>query len=92
MLDVSSTGFAYESDARHELGKVLAVEIRYEGSRFKGPCSVQSVANLRPGQTRFGLRTVDTELGPGKLASGLRKLSLDAQRRMVRGGDTDGDG
>ena len=96
MLDVSSTGFAYESQSEHKLGKILAVEIRYDGDKFEGPGSVQSVTNLRRGQMRYGLRAVDTALGPGKLVSGLGKLSLDAQRRMVHGGgtdpDTDGEG
>jgi hypothetical protein len=85
--DSSFTGFAVVSTAQHVVGSTLNVDFHYKDLRCTGEVSVQDRLPVGSKLARYGLHCLDLSLEDGNLASGLKALTLDAQRiQLARSG------
>jgi hypothetical protein len=83
LRDVSVTGFAVTSPGSYRLGQVLDAELLYEGKRFKGQASVQSVSPAADGLTRYGVNCMKSAPGPNTLTKGVQCISMAVQRQQL---------
>ncbi|MCK4874146.1 MAG: hypothetical protein KAS72_15595 [Phycisphaerales bacterium] len=82
LLDVSATGFSGMSNSEYPKGKTVEATLFFQGKEFKGQATIQSIKELDPGRTRYGLYCTD-ERG-SDLTKGLQKISMAVQRQQLR--------
>jgi len=82
IADVSVLGLAVITEETFEVGKVVTVAFELEGEAFAGRCCVKGASECRGG-TRHGLMCIDGST-IGNLESGLRKLTMVAQRSKLK--------
>ncbi len=83
LRDVSVTGFAVISANRYKNGQVLDAELRFEGKRYTGKASVQSVTQLPEGLVRYGVNCVKASASPTSLIKGVQQISMSVQRQQL---------
>ncbi len=84
LRDVSVTGFAVASPNAYKIGQVLDAEIVFEGKRYVGEVSIQSVAPLRDGMTRYGVNCIKSTTNPKQcLLKGVQHISMSVQRQQL---------
>ena len=74
IIDVSNYGFAIESTKKYTIANVVAVTIRFHGSKYMGKAIIESIAELSTGHYRYGLRIVDNLRTSVSLKSALQKI------------------
>ena len=82
LADVSVLGLAFFADAVYEIGTIVGVSFTVGDETFSGRCRVQSVKETGSGP-RYGVLFMNGA-DAGNLESGLRKLTMDAQRTQLR--------
>ncbi len=83
LRDVSVTGFAVISSNRYKVGQILDADLRFEGKKYIGKASVQSVAELPEGQVRYGANCVKAPASPTSLSKGVQQISMSVQRQQL---------
>lgn len=83
LRDVSVTGFAVISPERYKPGQVLPAELVFEGRKYSGQTSIQSVCALPDGRTRYGVNCVKAPPTPDALAKGVLQVSMAVQRQQL---------
>jgi hypothetical protein len=84
LLDVSTAGFAVEATARYEIGQVVPVTLRYQGSQFSGEARIQSVREMGKGRFRYGLHALEDKTSGGDLRKGQQHISAAIEREQLR--------
>lgn len=59
LIDVSKYGFAIESEKKYTIARVVDVTIRFNGSKYIGKASIESITEMANDLYRYGLRSVD---------------------------------
>ena len=80
VLDLSASGLCLWATARHELGDVVHVRLRYDGREFSGKAAVHGIRELDNGCIRYGLHHVEDRHGGGDLQRGLQYANASIQR------------
>lgn len=83
LRDVSVTGFSVLSKKQYKNGQVIDAEIRFEGKRYTGKTSVQSVTPLEDGVIRYGVNCVKAAASPTELSKGIQQISMSVQRQQL---------
>jgi hypothetical protein len=83
LRDVSVTGFAVISSKKYKTGQIIDAELRFEGKRYTGKTSVQSVTEMPEGQFRYGVNCVKTAASPQSLSKGVQQISMSVQRQQL---------
>jgi hypothetical protein len=84
LLDVSTVGFAVEATKRYEIGQIVPVTLRFEGSEFSGRARVQSVRQLDKGGFRYGLHAIEDKTSGGDIQKGQQHISAAIEREQLR--------
>jgi hypothetical protein len=84
LLDVSTAGFAIEAGKRHEIGQIVPVTLRYQGSQFSGHARIQSMRQIGKGRYRYGLHAVEDKTSGGDLRKGQQHISAAIEREQLR--------
>jgi hypothetical protein len=84
LIDVSATGFSVVCSSSFHVGQSVPVSIRHDGRTFTGVAAVQSVRQIEPGRTRYGMFCVNGRSASGDLAKGLAQMSSALQRAQLR--------
>jgi hypothetical protein len=84
LLDVSTAGFAVESTARYEIGQIVPVTLRYQGSQFSGEARIQSIREMGKGRFRYGLHAIEDRTSGGDLRKGQQHISAAIEREQLR--------
>ena len=84
LLDVSSIGFSVFATNKHAIGTTLDAGLFHHGNSYTGQVCIQSVRDLDDGRIRYGLHCVDDKQGGANLEQGLRKMTMDIQRKQLR--------
>ena len=82
LVDTSVTGFAVIAKPGYKIGTTMPVVLRYEGATFSGNACLQSVRPLDAKRTRYGFSRTDSSAS--ELANGLRTISLEVQRMLLK--------
>lgn len=82
--DVSASGLAIQSKTSFALGDVVDIAVEFEGEKYTGQATVQSVAIISETRFRYGLRVIDDRKNAGNLPRGLQRISAAIQRRQLR--------
>lgn len=77
LIDVSNYGFAIESTKKYTIAKVVAVTVRFQGTKYMGKASVESITELSSGSYRYGLRSVDNSRISVSLKAGLQHIKSE---------------
>ena len=83
LRDVCVTGFAVVSPKQYKTGQILNVELVFEGKRYTGQGSIQSMTQMPDGQTRYGVNCVKSTASPQSLPKGVQQVSMSVQRRQL---------
>ena len=83
LTDASATGFSFVSSSEFRAGQILDVVFEYDGRKYCGQASVQSLKALENGSTRYGMHCI-TEKGQGDLQMGMKAVNLSVQRRQLK--------
>ena len=83
LRDVSVTGFAVISSKQLDVGQVVDAELEFEGKRYTGQASIQSVCEQPDGTTRYGVNCVKQANGPTILNKGVQQISMAIQRQQL---------
>jgi len=84
LRDVSVSGFAVACEnTSYTIGQVLDAELSFEGKSFSGRVSIQSIAQLPEGKTRYGVNCVKEGNGPTTLLQGVKVISMAVQRQQL---------
>ena len=83
LRDVSVTGFAVISSKRYKTGQVLDAELRFEGKRYTGKTSIQSVTEMPEGLVRYGVNCVKSAASPTAICKGVQQISMSVQRQQL---------
>ena len=83
LRDVSVTGFAVLSSKKYEPGQVVDVELLFEGKRYHGQASIQSVSQTPEGLYRYGTNCVKTANKPDSISKGMQVVSMSVQRQQL---------
>lgn len=84
LADVSVTGLSVIMKRRHGSGKVIPVSVQFDGRKYTGMTSVQSVKDLDKGFVRYGLSCLDSKKSDAQLPAGLHKISMAVQRTQLK--------
>ncbi|MHC4428162.1 MAG: PilZ domain-containing protein [Planctomycetota bacterium] len=84
LLDVSTAGFAVEATKRYEVGQIVPVTLRYEGSQFSGQARIQSMRQMNKGRFRYGLHAIEDKASGGDLRKGQQHISAAIEREQLR--------
>ena len=71
------------SSSQYSIGEILNVVLRYGDEQFPGRASVQSVRELGPTISRYGLHLISDREGSETLTEGLKNLAMETQRRQL---------
>ncbi|MHA7840181.1 MAG: hypothetical protein ACX98W_22175 [bacterium] len=82
--DLSATGFAVLASSQYEIGQTVPVSIEHEEERCHGIASVQSIRELGPGRTRYGIRAIQEDPHSSVFLEVLRRISLSVQRAQLQ--------
>lgn len=82
--DLSATGLAIVAAEAYTLGDQVEVSIQYGEDCCHGKAAVQSVRELGPGRTRYGLRALEEDAHTPEFLEVLRKMSLAVQREQLQ--------
>lgn len=74
IIDVSNYGFAIESTKKYTIANVVAVTIRFHGTKYIGKASIESITELSTGHYRYGLRCVDNSRTSVSLKAALQNI------------------
>lgn len=83
LRDVSVTGFAVLSKKQYKTGQVLDAELRFEGKRYTGKTSIQSVTEVPDGVYRYGVNCVKATASAQALSKGVQQISMSVQRQQL---------
>ena len=83
LRDVSVTGFSVLSKKQYKTGQVIDAELRFEGKRYVGKTSIQSVTHMDDDLTRYGVNCVKAAASPTSLTNGVQKISMAVQRQQL---------
>lgn len=83
LRDVCVTGFAVVSPRQYKIGQVLGVDLLFEGTRYTGQASIQSMTQMPDGQARYGVNCVKAPASPRSLSKGVQQVSMSVQRRQL---------
>lgn len=84
LLDVSASGFSVMSTQEHKISAIVDTGLFHEGESYSGRVRIQSIRDMSPDGIRYGLYCVDEKASSANLAQGLRKMSMDLQRKQLR--------
>ena len=71
------------SPKQYKTGQILNVELVFEGKRYTGQGSIQSMTQMPDGQTRYGVNCVKSTASPQSLPKGVQQVSMSVQRRQL---------
>lgn len=81
LMDANSEGIGVISPESFPIGVVVGIQLRHNGTTYKGDAQVRNVQRLEDGKFRCGLQTVaDDRI----LRRGLRQVAIDVQRERLR--------
>ncbi len=83
LRDVSVTGFAVITSKHYKTGQIIDAELRFEGKRYIGQTSVQSVTEMPEGLFRYGVNCVKAAASPTSLSKGVQQISMSVQRQQL---------
>jgi PilZ domain len=83
LRDVSVTGFAVTATAEYQIGQVVDVELIFEGKRFQGKASIQSISPTPDGLIRYGTNCVKAGNTAGSISKGVQLISMAVQRQQL---------
>jgi hypothetical protein len=83
LRDVSVSGFAVISSGQHKTGQVVEAELVFEGKRYTGQASIQSVTPMPDGKTRYGVNCIKGPVTPDSLLKGVQQVSMSVQRQQL---------
>ncbi len=83
LRDVSVTGFSVLSKKQYKNGQIIDAEIRFEGKRYVGKTSIQSVTPMEDGQIRYGVNCVKAAASATSLSKGVQQISMSVQRQQL---------
>jgi len=84
LADVSASGFSVLSTAKYDIGKVVQVEIEYDGKKFVGTACVQGAREVTQGRIRYGLHGIEDKDSEDNLIGGLVHINMKVQREQLR--------
>lgn len=83
LRDVSVTGFAVISPNEYKIGQVVDAELVFEGKKYAGQTSVQSICHMPNDNTRYGVNCVKASPAPLTLTKGVQQISMSVQRQQL---------
>jgi len=83
LRDVSVTGFSVLSKKSYKNGQIVDAELRFEGKKYTGQTSIQSVTPMEDGMTRYGVNCVKAASSPTSLTKGVQQISMAVQRQQL---------
>jgi len=83
LRDVSVTGFSVLAKKQYKNGQVIDAELRFEGKKYIGKTSIQSVTPMEDGLVRYGVNCVKAAASPTALDKGVQKISMATQRQQL---------
>ena len=83
LRDVSVSGFAVSSPDTYHQGQIVDAILHFEGQQFKGQASIQSIATLPDGSTRYGVNCLKSNPAPDSLTKGVQHISMAIQRQQL---------
>lgn len=84
LLDVSASGFSVMSTQAYEISSIVDAALLHDGESYTGRVRIQSIRDLSPDGIRYGLYCVDEKGSNANLEEGLRRMSMDLQRKQLR--------
>jgi len=83
LRDVSVTGFAVSASTKYDIGQVIDIELRFEGKRYNGKASIQSVCQTPDGLYRYGTNCVKAGNTKESISKGVQQISMAVQRQQL---------
>jgi len=84
LMDASQNGLSVESTSGRQIGERIEVAFQHNGKSFAGTMALQSIKELSPKRSRYGLYVVEERGNKSTLPQGLQQLSMHLQREQLK--------
>lgn len=84
LMDASQNGLSVESTPGRQIGERVEVAFQHNGKSFAGTMALQSIKELDPKRSRYGMYIVEERGNKSTLPQGLQQLSMHLQREQLK--------